>query len=207
MHPGCEVCGDANPSGKCVSPTWQLKYCSCGSNQTANYPDFSKWKEAMAAAKRKQGERGQKYGVTMRQPAPKQLHLRRIPNRRIWNLPGSCYPEVSGGIVKAQAIPTQTPNSSDLIRRTEQQAARAGGQCNSTRAMCRGGMPTTLFQALHSTFSPPQSQSPLEGFADLLENLPNETCTELTSRLLSTVSSLPTGESRPRPVLKRRSSS
>jgi hypothetical protein len=46
------------------------------------------------------------------------------------------------------------------------------------------------------------SQSPLNGTADHLENLLTEACVELARRLPSTVSSLPTGEARPRAVLK-----
>jgi hypothetical protein len=50
--------------------------------------------------------------------------------------------------------------------------------------------------------SPPQCQSPLEGLADLFENLPTKACVELTRRLLSAAYSLPTGEARPRADLK-----
>jgi hypothetical protein len=50
--------------------------------------------------------------------------------------------------------------------------------------------------------SSPQGQSPLEGIADLLENLPTKACVELTRRLLSAAVSLPEGEASPRAVLK-----
>jgi hypothetical protein len=53
-----------------------------------------------------------------------------------------------------------------------------------------------------STLSPTQSRTPLEGITELLENIPNKSCVELTRRLLSTVCSLPTREARPRSVLK-----
>jgi hypothetical protein len=49
---------------------------------------------------------------------------------------------------------------------------------------------------------PNHSQSPIEEISDLLENLPTSACLQLTSRLLSTASSLPTGKARPRAVLK-----
>jgi hypothetical protein len=48
----------------------------------------------------------------------------------------------------------------------------------------------------------PQSQSPLAEIADLLDNLPTADWIELTCRLLSAASSLPTGEGRPRAVAK-----
>jgi hypothetical protein len=53
-----------------------------------------------------------------------------------------------------------------------------------------------------STPSSTQGQSPLEGITDLLQNIPNMACVELTRRLLPAVSSLPTGEARPRAILK-----
>ena len=46
------------------------------------------------------------------------------------------------------------------------------------------------------------STSPLEDISDLLENLPIHACVELTLRLLTSISSLPTGADRPRTVLK-----
>jgi hypothetical protein len=46
------------------------------------------------------------------------------------------------------------------------------------------------------------SKSPLEGIADLLENLPTEACIGFTSRLLSTAASLRTDEARSQAFLK-----
>jgi hypothetical protein len=55
----------------------------------------------------------------------------------------------------------------------------------------------------HTDSTPtPNSQSPLEGIADHLDNLPTKACIELTRRLLSTASVLPTGDDRPRAILK-----
>jgi hypothetical protein len=54
-----------------------------------------------------------------------------------------------------------------------------------------------------TNISPPKSQLPLEGTADLLENLPPEVCIEFTRRLhLSTTSSLPTCEASSRAIFK-----
>jgi hypothetical protein len=48
----------------------------------------------------------------------------------------------------------------------------------------------------------PSSTSPLEEISDLLDHLPLHACVELTRRLLTSISSLPTGAARPRAVLK-----
>jgi hypothetical protein len=65
-----------------------------------------------------------------------------------------------------------------------------------------GGSSTTPPQA-HRLYSPQtQSHSPLEDIADLLDSLPTSACLELTHCLLSAASSFPTGEIRPRGVLK-----
>jgi hypothetical protein len=50
--------------------------------------------------------------------------------------------------------------------------------------------------------NPHPTNSPLEGTSDLLDNLPLEACVELTRRLLTSISSLPTGVARRRDVLK-----
>jgi hypothetical protein len=46
------------------------------------------------------------------------------------------------------------------------------------------------------------STSPLEEISDLLDHLPIQACVELTRRLLTSISFLPTGAARPRAVLK-----
>jgi hypothetical protein len=46
------------------------------------------------------------------------------------------------------------------------------------------------------------SNSPLEEISDLLDHLPLHACVELTRRVLTSISSLPTGAARPRAVLK-----
>jgi len=46
------------------------------------------------------------------------------------------------------------------------------------------------------------STSPLQEISDLLDRLPLQACVELTRRLLTSISSLPTGAGRPRAVLK-----
>jgi hypothetical protein len=53
----CVTYGEVYPSGKCVTPKKQVKFCSCEGNHTANYRcSSSKWKQAKtAASKRTQG--------------------------------------------------------------------------------------------------------------------------------------------------------
>jgi hypothetical protein len=58
--------------------------------------------------------------------------------------------------------------------------------------------PTTPDMVVPTQFS----NSPLEDFYDLLDRHPIQACVELTRRLLTSISSLPTGAARPRAVLK-----
>jgi len=46
------------------------------------------------------------------------------------------------------------------------------------------------------------STSPIEDISDHLDHLPNQACVDLTRRLLTTISSLPTGAARKRAILK-----
>ena len=46
------------------------------------------------------------------------------------------------------------------------------------------------------------SNCPLEDISDLLDRLPVKVCVELTRRLLTSISSLPTGAARPLAVMK-----
>jgi hypothetical protein len=46
------------------------------------------------------------------------------------------------------------------------------------------------------------TQSPIQEISDLLDNLPLKACVELIRRLLTSVTTLPTGPARPRAVFK-----
>jgi hypothetical protein len=191
------ACGDEHPSGKCVTIKQELKCCSCGGNHNANYRGCSKWKEAKAAtARRAQGERSRKDGVTTRLPAPKSAPAKPSPEQEKL---GSGYNHVvrGGRVVKAQATPTPASTSSDTGRRTEMQVAPTGDQrkpASPEVSVVESQSP----RSKQTDSSSPQGQSPLEGIADLLEKLPTKACVELTRRLLSVASSIPTGEARPR---------
>jgi hypothetical protein len=110
---------------------------------------------------------------------------------------------VQGGrIVKAQATSSPTPTTPDLDRRPERQAVLTDGHCKSA------GLEAPVVKSKphlskHPDSTPtPNSQSLLEGIADLLDNLPTKACIEFTRRLLSTAAALPTGDDRPRAILK-----
>jgi hypothetical protein len=111
--PRCVDCGDAHPSGKCVAPKQQFKCCCCEGNQTANYRGCSKCKEEKAAtAKRAQGNRGRKDGVSTRLPAPKSAPDK--PSSEKGKLRLSRNHVVRGNrVIKVQVTPSPTSTSSE----------------------------------------------------------------------------------------------
>jgi hypothetical protein len=120
--PRCVACGDAHPSGKCVTPKQQLKCCSYGGNHTANYRGCSKWKEAnAAAAKRAQLERGRGDGVSTRLHAPKSAPSMPTPDQEALGS-GWDHAVQGGRIVKAHATSSPPPTTSDLDERSELQS-------------------------------------------------------------------------------------
>jgi hypothetical protein len=134
-----------------------------------------------------------------RDPNRPQLVFR--PNRR--NGPGWNHVVRGGRVVKAKATKRPTLNPSGAGVQTTGRVSPAVGQSKPSRT----GAPVVLHQPpqpKHTDSSPPQpqSQSPVEGITDLIDNLPTSASVELTRRLLSTASSLPTGDDRPRAVLK-----
>jgi hypothetical protein len=196
------ACGDTHPFGKCVTPKQQLKCCSCGGNHTANYRGCSKWKETKAAAaKRAQFERGRRNGVSTRMHATKSAPSMPTSEQEAF---GSGWNHVvqGGRIVKAHATSSPTPTTSDLDRRSERQVVHTEGPCKSAdlEAPVVKSYP---HRSKHADSTPtPNSQSPLEGIADLLDNLLTKACIELTRRPLITAAALPKGDDRPRAILK-----
>jgi hypothetical protein len=107
--PRCVACGDAHPSGMCVTPKQQLKCCNCGGNHIANYRGCSKWKEAKAAAaKRAQIERGRRDDVSTRVHAPKSAPSMPTPEQEALD---SGWNHVVQGVVlsKLTLLPLQPP--------------------------------------------------------------------------------------------------
>jgi hypothetical protein len=197
------ACGDAHPSGTCATSKQQLKCCSCGGNHTANYRGFSKRKQAKAAAiKRAQGERGHKDDVSSRLPAPKSAPANLSPEQEKLG-PGGSHVARGVRVVKAKSMKETTLSPSGAGWQTKGPAAPAVGQSKPGRP----GAPLVVPQPpqpkhTDSSTPQPQSQSPLEGITDLLDNLPTSASVDLTRRLLSAASSLPAGKARPRAVLK-----
>jgi hypothetical protein len=199
----CVALGDAHPSGKCVTPMQQLKCCSCGGNDTAKCRGCNLWKDAKAGTtKRARSERGRNGGVSTRLPAtkaaPPNLSSEQGRLGYGWNhvVQGGC-------VVQAQVNSIPTPTSSELCKLNDQHAVGAGRQertAGPEALVVESKAPCSKQADL--TPSTPPSQSPLEETADLLEKRPTEASRKLTRRLLSTVSSLPTGKARPRTVLK-----
>jgi hypothetical protein len=105
--------------------------------------------------------------------------------------------------VKAKATKEPTLNPSGAGGQTTGRAAPAVGHSKPGRP----GAPLLLPQPpqpkhTDSSRPQPQSQSPNEGITDLFDNLPTSACVNLKRRLLSTASSLPTGDATLRAVLK-----
>jgi hypothetical protein len=69
--PRCVACGEAQISGECSTSKQQLKCCSCGRNNTANYRDCVKWKEAKAALTKRKPIVRSKEGSATSLAAPK----------------------------------------------------------------------------------------------------------------------------------------
>jgi hypothetical protein len=105
-------------------------------------------------------------------------------------------------IVKAQATSSPTPTTSDLERRSDRQVVHTDGPYKSA-GLEAPVVKSQPHRSKHgdSTLTP-NRQSPLEGIADLLDNLPTMTYIELTRRLLSKAAALPTGDDRARAILK-----
>jgi hypothetical protein len=86
--------------------------------------------------------------------------------------------------------PKSTATTKPAVGKTNKKAARS-----VKTAAAKPLNPKLVFPTQSST-------SPLEEISDLLDHLPIEAYVELTRRLLTTISSLPTKAARPRAVLK-----
>jgi hypothetical protein len=129
---------------------------------------------------------------------PNQLQLSLLPNRRNLALAGTTLSEETASSrlspVVHQLHPTQEHGQAGCPTGGQRKAA-----CPKV-SVVESQPPRS--KRTDSAPSPPQGQSPLEGILDLFDTLPTKPCVELTRRLLSAASSLPTGEARPRAVLK-----
>jgi hypothetical protein len=128
-----------------------------------------------------------------------------------------------GGVVKATTPPTPTPNPPSQpvaeasekpnVTATRKTARPQKSEPKTTAAPLAAGkskkktaasVKTTAVKPTTPNLVVPNrsSTSPLEEISDLLDHLPLHACVELTRRLLTSISSLPTGAARPRAVLK-----
>jgi hypothetical protein len=188
--------------GKCVIPKQHFKCWNCGGDHTANNRGCSIWTEAKAAvAKRAQGERGRKDGVSTHLFPPASAPFK--PSTEQEKL-GSGWSHLvrRGRVVNGQATLSLTANSSAPVRRTARQDARRVVNVMPLVLRCRqrnsnhkdpSGL-TPPFPLHRGSNRSRDCRSPGQP--------PYQGCIELTRRLLSTTSSLPKGEVRPRHVLK-----
>jgi hypothetical protein len=98
--------------------------------------------------------------------------------------------------------PTMTTNFG-LGRESEHHAAHSSSPC-TTAGPETPAVKSHLSRPNHADSAIRPSQSPLEGIADLLDNLPSQVCFQLTRRLLTIASSHPTGTGRTKSCPKNR---
>jgi len=216
----CFACGGSHLSGGCSTPREQPQCCGCGGNHTANYRGCVEWKEAKAALAKQAADRGRKSTATAHLTAPPEQRARHSAEQM--DLGEGWNHVVRGGrVVKAttQPNPIQNPLSHPVTETSEKpkvtatrKTARpqksehrttaapklAAGKSKKKAASVKttAAKPTTP-----NLFVPNRSSiSLLEEISDL-DYLPLHACVELTRRLLTSVSSLPTGAARPRAVL------
>jgi hypothetical protein len=107
-----------------------------------------------------------------------------------------------GGVVKAQATKEPAPNPRGAGGQNKGRAAPVEAQPKPGRT----GAPVVVPQPPQTstlTLLPPTTESvTTRAIIDFLDNLHTSAFVELTRRLLSPASSLPTGDARPRAVLK-----
>ena len=223
-NPGV-ACGGSHLTGGCSTPREQPQCCGCGGNHTANYCGCVKWKEANAALVNQAPERGRKIVATGQPAAPKAQ--RAGPSTEQMDLSEELIQVALGGRVVKATIPPSTsphPKPSPLpvsempeqpIETTTREAARPQkpdpkftAAPKRASGMSKKKAAATVKTAAATPKKPnlvvptQRYTSPLEEISDFLEHLPLHACVELTRRLLTSISSLPTGTARPCAVLR-----
>ena len=220
--PRCVACGGPHLSGGCSTPREQPQCCSCGGNHTANYRGCIKWKEAKAALAKQAPEQARKSAATGHPAAPKAQ--RDGPSAEQMDLGEGWNHVVRGGrVVKATTTPTPIPKPSpqpvtDALEQPKVTATRKTARpkkpepkptanfkpaVGKTKKKAAASVKTAAAKPTSPNLVVPTqtSSSPLEEISDLLDRLPLQACVELTRRLLTSISSLPTGAAHPRAVL------
>ena len=221
--PRCVACGGSHLSSGCSTPQEQPQCCGCEGNHTANYRGCVKWKEAKAALAKQAPKRDRKNVATSQPDAPKAQ--RAGPSAEQMDLGEGWNHVVRGGRV-VKATSTTPPNlnlspqpateapEQPIVTATSQTVKPekpepkltaapkpAAGKSKKKAAAC---VKTAAAKSTTPNLVVPtqSSTSPLEEISELLNHLPLQACVELTRRLLTPISSLPTGADRPRAVLK-----
>jgi hypothetical protein len=187
----------------------------------ANYRGCVKWKEVKEALAKQAPERARKSAATGQPAAPKAQ--RAGPSAEQMDLGEGWNHVVRGGrVLKATTTPIPNPSPQPVTKAPEQPKVAATRNTArpkkpdpiSTAAPKRaaGNSKKKAAASVKTVAAKPttpelvvltqSSSSPLEDISDLLDCLPLQACVELTRRLLTSISSLPTGAARPRAFLK-----
>jgi hypothetical protein len=174
-----------------------------------------RWKEARAALAKRTPGQGPKNISTDKSPAPKAKQAE--PSEEQMVLGEGWSHVVRGGRVVKAATPSPTPKpipsqvtkalkpivTISKTAKTKKStpktpSAPKAAPVKSTALKAVAAQPPTVKPVV----TPNPINSPLEEISDLLDKLPIEACVELTRRLLTSISSLPTGVARQRAALK-----
>jgi hypothetical protein len=205
--PRCVAYGGSHLSGECPVPRGQPQCCSCGGDHTANYRGCVRWKEARAAFAKRAPERDRKNTITAKSTRAESSE-EQLADAGWSNV-------VRGGRVANAAPPAApnpiTPQLTKALKRIvtptiktakpEKPAPKTPAAPKAASVKPAVAKPVAAQPSSKSVVTP-RPTSPLEGISDLLDQLPTKACEELTCRLLTSISSLPTGVARPRAILK-----
>jgi len=218
--PRCITCGGSNLSGGCSTPQEQPQCCGCWGNHTANYRGCVKWKEARAALAKQAPQRAPKYAATGHPAAPKAQQAG--PSAKQLALGEGWSHVVQGRHVAKATTTTPPPNPNpppqpvtEVPRQSKVTATRKKAEPKKPEPKpTAAAQPTAgkskkkVAASIKTAATKPTTPvlviptNPLEEISDLLDRLPLQACVELTRRLLTSISSLPTGTARLRAVLK-----
>jgi len=223
--PRCVACGAPKSPVDAVPRGISLCY-GCGGNHTANYRGSVKWQEWRRLLQSKCPNAVERALTQANRPLLKLRWSVPQPSRWTWARGGITSAGGGGRVVKFTTTPSTNshPNpppqsvteahEKPIVTATRETAKHKKPQFKTTSPSKRtSGMsnkkaeasvktaaatPTIPSLVVH-TLSP---TSPLEEISDLLDHLPLHACVELTHRLLTSITSLPTETARPRAFMK-----
>jgi hypothetical protein len=164
-----------------------------------------KWKEARAALAKRAPGQGPKTITTGKSQAKKATQVE--PSEQQMQLGEGWSHVVRGGRGVNASKPPPTPNPIRLVTEARKPIATPTSKTARPKkpALKTPAAPKAASAHPSSTklvVNPHPTSSPLEDISDLLDQLPIDVCVELIRRLLTSISSLPSGAARPRAVLK-----